>query len=112
MSISLLKALARYYNPVEPAAVDTTVDAPPELDFMPEPGDDDLGPNLCHFASSSREPPRTQEGSDQYKLKVVDKFYGGLSYSELNEKRISMVVHGIDLAYEPAEWIPELRQLK
>jgi len=80
---------------VERAAVDTTVDVPSELDFMPEPGDDDLGPNLCHFASSSREPSRTQGGS------------------ELDEKRIFMVVHGINpLAYEPAEWIPEPTQLK
>jgi len=46
-----------------------------------------------------------------YKRKVIDHFYGSLSYSGLAEKREFMVFHGYNpLSDVPEGWIPDATQ--
>jgi hypothetical protein len=48
-----------------------------------------------------------------YKLKVVDQFYGSLSYSGLAKERRLMAYDGTNLlANEPEKWIPDATQCK
>jgi hypothetical protein len=115
MGIPLLKALAKYYSLVESATIDPTIVAPSELDFMPGPGDDlESMIWVLTYAIMLRHQQSLQGlKKAQYKLKVVNSFYGSLSYSGLAKERIFMVVHGINPhAYEPVEWIPDPAQRK
>ena len=115
MSIPLLTALAEHYNLMETAAIDPTVVVPPELDFMPGP-QDDLESMIWVLTYAIL--LRNQEGLQgfkkaQYKLNVVDRFYGGLSYSELVERHTVMVFRSIrHLSHGPEEWIPDPAQRK
>ena len=115
MGISLLDALANHYDLVESAAIDPTVVVPSELDFVPGPGDDlESMIWVLTYAIMLRHQEGLQGSKKaQYKLKVVDKFYGSLSYSGLAEKRNFMVVQGIKaLARGPEQWIPDPAQCK
>ena len=115
MSIPLLIALTKYYNLVETAATDPAIVVPSELDFMPGP-QDDLESMIWVLTYAIM--PRHQESlpplkKAQYKLKVVDQFYGSLSYSGLANMRKLMVFNGFNpLAYEPEEWVPDATQCK
>jgi hypothetical protein len=115
MSVSLLTALAEYYNLVETAVGDPTIVVPSELDFMPGPGDD-LESMIWVLIYAMM--IRYQEGLQgfkkaRYKLKVVGQFYGSLSYSGLAKEREVMVFRGINpLSRGPEEWIPDPAQRK
>jgi hypothetical protein len=115
MSIPLLTALAEYYNLVETAASDSTVVVPSELDFTPGPGGD-LESMIWVLTYAMM--IRYQEGlqgfkKTNYKLKVVDQFYGSLSYSGLALLREAMVFRGINpLSRGLEEWIPDPAQCK
>ena len=110
MSTRLLNALIDHYDLVESTATDPTIVVPSELDFVPGPGDD-LESMIWVLTYAIM--LRHQEGLQgpkkaQYKLKVVDGFYGSLSYSGLADKRVVMVFHGANLlANQPKVWIPE-----
>jgi hypothetical protein len=115
MSISLLSALAEHCNLVETAATDPTIVVPSEIDFIPGP-QDDLESMIWVLTYAVM--LRYQGGlqgfkKTQYKLKVVDAFYGSLSYSALTEKRRHMAYEGFNpLAKEPQRWIPDASQYK
>ena len=115
MSIPLLRVLSDHYKIVESAAIDPTIVVPPELDFVPGSGDD-LESMIWVLTYAIM--LRHQEGLQgvkkaQYKLQVVDAFYGGLSYSGLEKERIGMVVDGINpRTKRPDDWIPDPAQCK
>ena len=110
MSIRLLNALTEYYDLVESAAMDPTIVVPSELDFVPRLGDD---MESMIWALTYAIMLRHHEGFQgpkkaQYKIKVVDGFYGNLSYSELAEKRCLLAYDGYNLlAKQPNVWIPD-----
>ena len=115
MSIPLLTALAKRYKLMQTAAMDPTVVVPSELDFVPGP-QDDLESMIWVLTYAIM--LRYQEGLQgfkkaQYKLDVIDRFYGNLSYSGLAEKRVVMVFHGVNrLGDKPEGWIPDTTQCK
>ena len=115
MSISLLRALTKYYDVVEMATTNSAIVALSGLGFVPGPGDDlesmiwvlTYAIMLLHHASL--------RGSDktEYKRDVIDKFYGNLSYLGLAQERKVMVFDATNLlAYGPEEWIPDQTQCK
>jgi len=115
MSIPLLRSLTSHYDLVETVATDPAIVVPSELDFMPGPQDDlesmiwvlTYAIMLRHQESL---PPLMKA---QYKLKVVDQFYGSLSYSGLSNMRDVMVFRGFNpLAHQPVKWIPDATQCK
>ena len=115
MSIPLLKALTNHYDLMESAATDPTIVVPSDLDYMPGPGDDlESMIWVLTYAIMLRHQESLQGPKKaQYKLKVVDKFYGSLSFSGLAEKRTYMMVDGIDpFARGPEQWIPNPAQCK
>jgi len=113
MSSALLEALAQYYDLVEMATINPAIIAPSRLDFVPGPGDDLESmiwvityAIMLHHQGSLR-------GSDKarYQRRVVNNFYGSLSYSGLTEKREVMMLRGTKLrSYGPEEWIPDSAQ--
>ena len=115
MSIPLLKALDKYYDLVELAAMDPTTVVPSELDFVPGPGNDLESmiwvltyAIMLHHQESLQGPKKTH-----YKLNVVDMCYGSLSYSGLAGKRRLMAYEGSNpFADEPEELIPDTAQCK
>src|SRR5258706_14283673 len=110
MSISLLTALTKYYKLVEKATTNPAIIVPSELDFVPGPGDDLESmiwvityAIMLHHQGSLR-------GSDKarYQRRVVDQFYGNLSYSGLATKRKVMVFEANNsLDYGPEHLIPD-----
>jgi len=109
MSIPLLTALRRHYGDVEDAAIDPTIDVPGELNFIPGPGAD-LESMIWVLTYALM--LRHQEGLQGfkkvwYKLKTVDQRYGSLSYSGIEQKRISMMFSGYHFSHEPEQWIPD-----
>ena len=115
MSMPLLKALNKYYNLVELAVIDPTIDVPSELDFIPKPGDDlesMIWALICAILLRHQESLHGPMKA-RYKLKVVDQFYGSLSYSGLAEKRKITLCSGTNhLDDEPEKWFPDLAQSK
>ena len=115
MSIRLLNALTEHYDLVESAATDPTIVVPSELDFAPRPGDD-LESMIWVLTYAIM--LRHQEGLQgpkkaQYELNVVDRFYGNLSYSGLENGRVFMVFHGSNrLGNDPERWIPDPAERK
>ena len=115
MSIPLLTALAKHYKLIQTAAMDPTVVVPSELDFMPGP-QDDLESMIWVLTYAIM--LRYQEGLQgfkkaQYKLDVVDEFYGSLSYSGLAKERRLMAYEGYNSFSEsPEAWIPDSAQRK
>ena len=115
MSIPLLMALAKHYKLMQTAAMDPTVVVPSELDFVPGP-QDDIESMIWVLTYAIM--LRYQEGLQgfkkiQYKLDVVDGFYGNLSYSGLAEKRDVMVFRSIrPLSDGPEEWFPDPAERK
>ena len=113
MSIPLLIALTNHYDLVETAATDPAIVVPSELDFMPGP-QDDLESMIWVLTYAIM--LRHQEGlpplkKAQYKLKVVDQFYGSLSYSGLANMRKLMAYEGANpRTHEPKKWIPDAPQ--
>ena len=110
MSISLIDALTNHYQLVDKATKKGAIVVPPELDFVPGPGEDlesmiwvlTYTIMLHHHASL--------QGSDKadYKRDVIDNFYGSLSYSGLAEKREFLISRGNNLrAFGPSAWIPD-----
>jgi hypothetical protein len=115
MGLPLLRALTKHYNLVDEAADDPTFVVPSELDFMPG-SQDDLESMIwvltyaimLHHQESLQGPAKAR-----YKRKVVDKFYGSLSYSGLADARKVLVIDGYNpFAFEPEEWIPDPIQCK
>ena len=110
MSTSLLNALTDHYDLVDSAATDPTIIVPSELDFVPRPADDLESviwvltyAIMLRYQESLQGPKKAQ-----YKLKVVDEFYGSLSYSGLAKGRVFLVFNGANpLANQPKVWIPE-----
>jgi len=115
MSIPLLTALEDHYNLVEDAATDPTIDVPGELNFIPGPGAD-LESMIWVLTYAIM--LRYQEGllgskKAQYRLKIVDQFFGSLSYSGLVKERRHMAYEGSNpLANPPKKWFPDTAQLK
>ena len=110
MSIALLKALTNHYELVELATTDPAMDIPSELDFVPGPGDDlESMIWVLTYAIMLRHHGNLQGPRKAlYKRNVVDKFYGGLSYSGLANLRGTMVLYGaIPLDRDPERWIPD-----
>ena len=110
MSISLLKALTDHYDVVESAATDPSIVVPSDLDYTPGP-EDDLGSMIwvLTYAIMLRHQESLQGSKKaQYKLKVIDTFYGSSSYSGLALLREGMMFRGISSrAKEPEKWIPD-----
>ena len=114
MSIPLLKALAKYYKLVGKAPKDSAIDVLSELEFVPGAGDDLESVIWVITYAIMIHHQEGLQASDRavYKRDIVDKFYGGLSYSGLAEKRRLMVFEGSHpLADEPKEWIPEMQMV-
>ena len=110
MSDSLLAALAKYYRLVERATTDPDVVIPSEFKFVPGPGDDLESMIWVLTYAIILHHHRSLQALDKafYKLYVVDKFYGSLSYSGLAEKRVVMVLRGtIPFDRDPGCWIPD-----
>ena len=115
MGIRLLKSLAKYYDIVEMATINPAIVAPPGLDFVPGPGHDLESmiwvltyAIMLHHLGSLRGSLKAR-----YQRRVVDNFYGSLSYSGLTEKRKIMIYDGTSrFADEPEEWIPDPAQCK
>ena len=113
MSISLLDALTKYYDLVEMATINPVIVAPPGLDFVPGPGEDLesmiwvlIYAIMLHHHGSLRGSDKTR-----YQRRVVDNFYGSLSYSGLVEKREFLIARGTNLrGYGPDQWIPDPAQ--
>ncbi len=115
MSLSLLRALNKYYDLVERATTNPAIVAPSELNFVPGPGDDLESMIWAITYAITLHHQGSLRGSDmaRYQRRVVNNFYGSLSYSGLADKRKIMVLGGIDnLADEPEEWIPDPAQHK
>ena len=115
MSIGLLKALTGHYELVELATKDPTIDVPSELNFVPGPGDDlESMIWVLTYAVMLRHHGNLQvPHKDFYKRRVVDAFYGCLSYSALAEKRQMLMLRGINqLTDELKDCIPDLAQRK
>ena len=115
MSISLLKALTKYYDRVDMAAIDPATVIPPELNFVPGPRDDLESMIWVLTYAIMLHHQETLQGlrKAHYKAKVVDQFYGSLSYSGLGEKRDVMVFRGSNPLTDQAEdWIPDPTQCK
>ena len=113
MSISLLSALNEHYKLVDRATKNAAIVVPPELDFVPGPGEDlesmiwvlTYTMMLHHYADL--------QGYDKtvYKRDVIDKYYGSLSYSGLADQRELLMSRGNNLrACEPEEWISDPAQ--
>ena len=115
MSISLLTALTKYYDLVDMATINPAIVAPSGLDFVPGPGHDLESviwvltyAIMLHHQGSLRGSLKAR-----YQRRVVDNFYGSLSYSGLTEKRKIMIFDGTNLlSYEPEVWIPDQEQRK
>ena len=115
MSMSLLKALTNHYDLVDLTAINPTIIVPSELDFIPKPGDDLESmiwvltyAIMLHHQESLHGPMKAL-----YKRKVVDQFYGGLSYSGIAKERKAMLYSGTDLLdNEPEKWFPDPAQSK
>ena len=113
MSMSLLDALTKYYDLVEMATINPAIVAPSGLDFVPGPGEDLesmiwvlIYAIMLHHHGSLR-------GSDKarYQRRVVDQFYGNLSYLGLSKERDVLISRGNNLrAYGPDAWIPDPAQ--
>jgi hypothetical protein len=115
MSIPLLNALTQYYDLVDEAAIDPSIVVPPELDFKPGPQDDlESMIWVLTYAIMVRYQQSLQPlARTNYKCKVVDQFYGSLSYSGLAMEREIMVYRGSNsCAYAPGNWIPDPTQRK
>ena len=113
MSISLLNALNDYYDLVDMAASDPATVVPSELDFVPGPRDDLESMIWVLTYAVMLHHQETLQGMRKahYKAKVVDQFYGSLSYSGLGEKHTFMVYEGCNsIAARPKEWIPDPTQ--
>ena len=115
MSVALQNALTHYYTLVDDATTDPDIDVPSELDFVPNPGDDLesviwvlIYAMMIHHQASLEGPRRAN-----YKRKVINNFYGTLSYSALAEKRTFLAVAGINPhSRGPEAWIPDPVQRK
>ena len=110
MSMSLLDALTKYYDLVEMATINPAIVAPPGLDFVPGPGEDLESMIWVLIYAIMLHHHGSLQGSDKarYQRRVVDKFYGSLSYSGLVEKRDFLMSRGTNLrAYGPEDWIPD-----
>ena len=110
MSISLLRALTKYYDVVEMATTNSAIVAPSGLDFVPGPGDDLESMIWVFTYALMLHHQASLKGSDRadYKRDVVDNFYGTLSYSGLAEKRTFLAVAGINpRSRGPEAWIPD-----
>jgi len=115
MSKPLLRALNKYYDLVDVAAIDPTIHVPSELDFIPTPGDDLESmiwvltyAIMLHHQESLHGPMKAL-----YRLKVVDQFYGSLSYSGLAREREIMISRGTNLFDDdPEKWFPDPAQSK
>ena len=115
MGIPLLNALTKYYDLVDMAAIDPATVVPSELDFMPGPRDDlESMIWVLTYAIMLRQQESLQGlQKANYKLKVVDQFYGSLSYYGLAKERKLMVYEGSNLfADGPEKWIPDRTQCK
>jgi hypothetical protein len=115
MSIPLLNALDKYYKLVGKATKDSAIVVPPEVAFVPGPGDD-LESMIWVITYAimihHQESLQASEKAD-YKRDVVDAFYGSLSYSGLaKERELMMYRGGNPLVDKPEEWIPEPAQRK
>ena len=115
MGIRLLKSLTKHYDLVDTATINPTIVVPSELDFVPGPGHDLESmiwvltyAIILHHHGSLRGSLKAR-----YQRRVVDHFYGSLSYSGLTEKRKMMIYDGNNrFADEPEEWIPDPAQCK
>src|SRR5258706_2948069 len=113
MSISLLAALTEYYDLTEIATTNPAIVAPSGLDFVPGPGDDLESmiwvityAIMLHHQGSLRGSAKAR-----YQRRVVDQFYGNLSYSGLATERKVMVFDANNsLDYGPEHWIPDPAQ--
>jgi hypothetical protein len=115
MSIPLLRALTKYYGLVETAAIDPAIVVPSELEFMPGPGDDLESMIWVLTYAIMLHHQQSLQGlkKARYKLKVVDQFYGSLSYSGLAKERLLMALQGSRPLFDEAdEWIPDATQCK
>ena len=115
MSISLLKALTKYYDLVDMAAVDPATVVPPELNFVPGPRDDleSMIWVLTYSIMLHHQETLQELRKAHYKAKVIDQFYGSLSYSGLAKERKFMAYEGSNSSSdEPEKWIPEPTQCK
>ena len=115
MSIGLLKALTNHYDLVELATTDPTIVVPSELDFVPGPGDDlESMIWVLTYAIMLRHHGNLQGPHKAfYKRRVVDAFYGCLSYSALSKERQILMLRGINhLTDELQRCIPDLTQRK
>jgi hypothetical protein len=115
MSIPLLKALEKYCKLVAKAAKSPAIVIPSELDFVPGPQDDlESMIWVLTYAIMLRHQESLQ-GSRKYlyKSRVVDKYYGALSYSGLVDMRKLMMYNGCDpSAREPEGWIPNAAECR
>jgi len=115
MSIPLLRALTKYYDLVETAAADPAIVVPPELDFMPGSRDDleSMIWVLTYAIILRHQESLPPFKKAQYKLKVVDRLYGSLSYSGLVKERLIMAYEGANpFVDDPEAWVPDVTQYK
>jgi hypothetical protein len=115
MSIPLLHALDKYYKLVDKATKDSTIVVPPELAFVPGPGDDleSMIWVITYAIMIHHQESLQSSEKAAYKRDVVDAFYGSLSYSGLAKERRLMAYDGFNsLVDTPEEWIPEPTQCK
>src|SRR6266404_2044407 len=110
MSIPLLYALTKYYRLVDMVAIAPATVVPSELDFIPGPQDDLESMIWVLTYAIMLHHQESLQGllKAHYKNKVVDQFYGGLSYSGLANMRDIMVFRGSNPFNDtPEEWIPD-----
>jgi hypothetical protein len=115
MGLPLLRALVKHYDLVDEAADDPALVVPSELDFTPGPQDDLESmiwvltyAVMLHHQESLQGPAKAR-----YKRKVVDPFYGSLSYFGLAKERNVLVWCGSNAFYDdPETWIPDPTQRK
>ena len=113
MSISLLSALNTHYHLVEMATINPAIVVPTELDFAPGPGEDLESMIWVLVYAIMLHHQGSLQGSHKarYQRRVIDKYYGSLSYSGLADQRELLMSRGNNLrACEPEEWIPNRAQ--
>ena len=113
MGIRLLRSLTKYYKLVDKAVQDPAIVVPPELDFVPGPGDElESMIWVLTYAIMLHQHANLQGfAKTLYKRDVVDKFFGSLSYSGLVTFRDALVLGGTnDLAEERDDWFPDVVQ--
>ena len=113
MSMALLDALTKYYDLVETADINPAIVAPSGLDFVPGPGEDLESTIWVLIHAIMLHHLGSLQGSDKahYQCRVIDLFYGRLSYFGLSVGREALVSRGTNLrAYGPDRWIPDPAQ--